>query len=138
MGAGRIIQTVDEAHDWDRNKRRDFQNDALIALTARGHGATVVTANRVDFEILGRRLGVTVLIVRLRSRRPTADGCRPSALCLARISPHHPWDGPPWILADDSGLRTFSARKGESFCDASGPRIGTDDDENVGPACAYV
>ena len=61
--AGRIIQTVGDAHDWDRNKRRDFQNDALIALTARGHGATVVTANREDFEILGRKLGVAVLVV---------------------------------------------------------------------------
>ena len=61
--AGRIIQTVGDAHDWDRNKRRDFQNDALIALTARGHGATVVTANREDFQILGKRLGIAVLIV---------------------------------------------------------------------------
>ena len=61
--AGRIIQTVGDARDWDRNKRRDFQNDALIALTARGHGATVVTANREDFQILGRRLGVAVFIV---------------------------------------------------------------------------
>ena len=61
--AGRILQTVGDAHDWDRNKRRDFQNDALIASTARGRGATVVTANREDFEILGRRLGVAVLIV---------------------------------------------------------------------------
>ena len=61
--AGQIIRTVGDAHDWDRNKRRDFQNDALIALTARGHGATVVTANRVDFEILGRRLGVTIMPV---------------------------------------------------------------------------
>lgn len=61
--AGRIILTVGDAHDWDRSKRRDFQNDALIALTARGHGATVVTANRGDFEILGKRLGVAVLAV---------------------------------------------------------------------------
>jgi predicted nucleic acid-binding protein len=61
--AGRIIQTVGDAHDWDRNKRRDFQNDALIALTARRHGATVVTANLGDFGILGRRLGVAVLNV---------------------------------------------------------------------------
>jgi len=61
--AGRIIQTVGDAHDWDRNKRRDFHNDALIALTARGHGAAVVSAHREDFEILGRRLGVAVLIV---------------------------------------------------------------------------
>jgi predicted nucleic acid-binding protein len=62
-GRSRIIQTVGDAHDWDRNKRRDFQNDALIALTARGHGATLVSANREDFEILGRRLGVAVLVV---------------------------------------------------------------------------
>ena len=61
--AGRIIQTVGDEHDWDRGKRRDFQNDTLIALTARGHGATVVTANREDFEILGRRLGVAVIVV---------------------------------------------------------------------------
>jgi predicted nucleic acid-binding protein len=61
--AGRIIRSVGDAHDWDRSKRRDFQNDALIALTARGHGATVVTANRGDFEILGKRLGVAILTV---------------------------------------------------------------------------
>ena len=61
--AGRIIQTVGDAHDWDRNKRRDFQNDALIALTARSHGATVVTANHQDFGILCRTLRVAVLIV---------------------------------------------------------------------------
>jgi predicted nucleic acid-binding protein len=58
--AGQIIRTVGDAHDWDRGKRREFQNDALIALTARAHGATVVTANRGDFEILGRRLGVAI------------------------------------------------------------------------------
>lgn len=61
--AGHIIRSVGDAHGWDRSKRRDFQNDALIALTARGHGATVVTANRGDFEILGKRLGVPVLVV---------------------------------------------------------------------------
>jgi predicted nucleic acid-binding protein len=61
--AGQIIRSVGDAHDWDRSKRRDFQNDALIALTGRGHGATVVTANRADFEILGKRLGVPMLFV---------------------------------------------------------------------------
>jgi predicted nucleic acid-binding protein len=61
--AGQIIRSVGDAHDWDRSKRRDFQNDALIALTARGHRATVVTANRGDFEILGKRLGVPMLFV---------------------------------------------------------------------------
>ena len=61
--AGRLIRTIGDAHDWDRNKRRDFQNDALIALTARRHGATVVTTNREDFALLGRRLRVAVLVV---------------------------------------------------------------------------
>lgn len=61
--AGRLILKVGDAHAWDRAKRRDFQNDALIALTARAHGATVVTANREDFSLLGRQLGVSVLVV---------------------------------------------------------------------------
>lgn len=61
--AGRLIRDLGDAHGWDRSKRRDFQNDALIALTARGHGATVVTANRADFELLGKRLRLPVLHV---------------------------------------------------------------------------
>jgi predicted nucleic acid-binding protein len=61
--AGRLIRTIGDAHDWDRTKRRDFQNDTLIALTARRHGATVVTANREDFDLLARRLGVAILAV---------------------------------------------------------------------------
>jgi predicted nucleic acid-binding protein len=59
--AGRLIRKVGDAQAWDRNKRRDFQNDALIALTARRHGATVVTANRTDFELLSKEVGVSVL-----------------------------------------------------------------------------
>ena len=61
--AGRLIRVLGDAHSWDTSKRRDFQNDALIALTARRHGATVVTANLADFELLSRRLGITVLPV---------------------------------------------------------------------------
>ncbi|MBI2205443.1 MAG: PIN domain-containing protein [Candidatus Rokubacteria bacterium] len=61
--AGKLIQMIGDPRDWDTNKRRDFQNDALIALTARRHGATVITTNREDFEILGRILDVTVLTV---------------------------------------------------------------------------
>lgn len=61
--AGRMIRSIGDANDWDRNKRRDFQNDALIALTARSHGATVVTANRRDFELLARAMRVPLLVV---------------------------------------------------------------------------
>jgi len=46
--------------DWDSTKRRDFQNDALIGLTARRHGATVVTADRRDFELLAQGLQVAI------------------------------------------------------------------------------
>jgi predicted nucleic acid-binding protein len=61
--AGRLIRNVGDAQGWDKNKRRDFQNDALIALIARRHGATVVTVNRTDFELLSRQLGISVLPV---------------------------------------------------------------------------
>jgi predicted nucleic acid-binding protein len=44
-------------------RRREFQNDALIALTARRHGATVVTRNRSDFELLERKLTLSVLFI---------------------------------------------------------------------------
>lgn len=60
---GRLIREVGDAHSWDRSKRRDFQNDALIALTARRHGATVVTANRADFQLLSKELGISILPV---------------------------------------------------------------------------
>lgn len=61
--AGKLIRELGDARDWDRSKRRDFQNDALIALTARRHGATVVTANRAEFELLSRETGVPILPV---------------------------------------------------------------------------
>jgi predicted nucleic acid-binding protein len=59
--AGRLIRTIGDAGGWGAAKRRDFQTDALIALTARRHGATVVTSKRRDFELLAREVGVGVL-----------------------------------------------------------------------------
>jgi predicted nucleic acid-binding protein len=61
--AGGLIRKGGDAQGWDTNKRRDFQNDALIALTARRHGATVITANRVDFGLLSKEVGVSVFSV---------------------------------------------------------------------------
>jgi len=61
--AGRLIRRIGDAQGWDIKKRRDFQNDALIALTARRHGATVVTANRRDFALLSRHVRISVLTV---------------------------------------------------------------------------
>jgi predicted nucleic acid-binding protein len=62
--AGRLVRIIGDQQDWDVNKRREFQNDALIALTARRHGATIVTANRSDFELLRTELAVSLFLVR--------------------------------------------------------------------------
>ncbi len=59
--AGKVIRDIGDAETWDRNKRREFQNDVLIALTARQHGAAVVTTNRRDFELLSEAVGVVVM-----------------------------------------------------------------------------
>jgi predicted nucleic acid-binding protein len=60
--AGRLIRDVGDEQGWGSAKRRDFQNDTLIALTARRHGATVVTASRGDFELLARAVRMTVIL----------------------------------------------------------------------------
>ena len=58
--AGRLIQKIGDAERWDRNKRRGFQNDTLIALTARHYGATVAAADLSDFELLAREVRISV------------------------------------------------------------------------------
>jgi len=59
--AGRIVREIGDAQDWEQAKRRDFQNDALIALTARRHGSAIVTENRNDFSLLSRELRIRVI-----------------------------------------------------------------------------
>jgi predicted nucleic acid-binding protein len=54
--AGELMRTIGDAEHWDVNRRRGFQNDALIALTARRHGAFVWTENVEDFERLRKRV----------------------------------------------------------------------------------
>ena len=61
--AAALIRRLGDAHGWEIGKRRDFQNDVLIALTARRHGATLVTADRADFALLAREVDVHVLPV---------------------------------------------------------------------------
>ena len=59
--AGKLVRDVGDREGWEVNKRREFQNDTLIALTARRYGATVVTANHADFSLLKSRLHIGVL-----------------------------------------------------------------------------
>jgi predicted nucleic acid-binding protein len=61
--AGQLVRVIGDARGWDRGKRRDFQNDALIGLTALRHGATVVTANRADFELLAHQIPLSLFPV---------------------------------------------------------------------------
>lgn len=61
--AGKLVREIGDGKKWESNKRREFQNDALIALTARRHGATVVTANTEDFHLLSRELGIRVFAI---------------------------------------------------------------------------
>jgi predicted nucleic acid-binding protein len=58
-----IVRIIGDGQDWDVAKRREFQRDALIAVTARRHGAAVVTRNRVDFALLQRKLVLPILFI---------------------------------------------------------------------------
>jgi predicted nucleic acid-binding protein len=37
---------------FEPHKLRDLHFDVLIALTARTHGALLITSNRIDFELI--------------------------------------------------------------------------------------
>lgn len=58
--AASLIRKIGDAKGWDVVKRREFQNDALIALTARRHGAIVASANHADFALLAGETGIVV------------------------------------------------------------------------------
>ena len=60
--AGRLVRKIGDRQDWDIHKRRDFQNDALIALTARRYGAAVVTVDTSDFELLRSELRISIIL----------------------------------------------------------------------------
>ena len=59
--AGKLVREVGDQMDWEVHKRREFQNDALIALTARARGATIITSNREDFDLLKSSLGLSLI-----------------------------------------------------------------------------
>jgi predicted nucleic acid-binding protein len=58
--AGKLVREIGDQHTWDVHKRREYQNDALVALSVRRRGGLLITANRTDFQFLERRLGVRV------------------------------------------------------------------------------
>jgi len=52
--SGRLLDKMQRNHGFAAAKLRDLHFDVLIALTARSHGARVVTSNRTDFELIRR------------------------------------------------------------------------------------
>lgn len=50
--AGRIMAKLKDRHGFQTKKTVGLSHDILIALTARAIGATVLTANRNDFEMI--------------------------------------------------------------------------------------
>jgi len=52
LESGVVLSKIYKAKGFDPEKLRDLHFDVLIALTARNHGAIVVTSNRTDFELI--------------------------------------------------------------------------------------
>jgi predicted nucleic acid-binding protein len=54
LDSGEILAKIRLAPGFAPSKLRDLHFDVLIALTARSHGARLITTNRVDFEMIQR------------------------------------------------------------------------------------
>jgi predicted nucleic acid-binding protein len=50
--SGEILSKIRTDYGFAPSKLRDLHFDVLIALTARSHGARLVTSNRTDFETI--------------------------------------------------------------------------------------
>jgi predicted nucleic acid-binding protein len=54
LDSGEILANIRADHGFQPHKLRDLHFDVLIALTARSHGARLITTNRTDFELINR------------------------------------------------------------------------------------
>jgi len=52
LESGRILGKICARKGFSPDKLRDLHFDVLIALTARSHGARLITSNRTDFEMI--------------------------------------------------------------------------------------
>jgi predicted nucleic acid-binding protein len=52
LESGQILAKLRADHGFEPHKLRDLHFDVLIALTARAHGARLITSNRGDFELI--------------------------------------------------------------------------------------
>ena len=54
LESGEILSNIRADQGLEAHKLRDLHFDVLIALTARSHGARLITTNRRDFELINR------------------------------------------------------------------------------------
>ena len=54
LESGEILAGIRADHGFDAPKLHSLHFDVLIALTARSHGARLVTTNQRDFELINR------------------------------------------------------------------------------------
>lgn len=54
LESGEILAKIRADHGFQPHKLRALHFDVLIALTARSHGARLITTNRADFELVNR------------------------------------------------------------------------------------
>jgi len=54
LESGQILGKIYVDKGFTPDKLRDLHFDVLIALTARSHGARLITSNRADFEMINR------------------------------------------------------------------------------------
>ncbi|MFZ0962862.1 MAG: PIN domain-containing protein [Terriglobia bacterium] len=52
LESGRLLGQIHADKGFSPDKLRDLHFDVLIALTARTHGARLITSNRADFEMI--------------------------------------------------------------------------------------
>jgi predicted nucleic acid-binding protein len=54
LESGEILAKIRADQGFEPHKLRELHFDVLIALTARSHGARLITTNRGDFELISR------------------------------------------------------------------------------------
>ena len=54
LDSGQLLSRIYADTGFEPAKLRDLHFDVLIALTARSHGACLITTNRADFELIRR------------------------------------------------------------------------------------
>ena len=52
LDSGQLLGKIYTRRGFSPDKLRDLHFDVLIALTARSHGARLITSNRADFELI--------------------------------------------------------------------------------------